>query len=166
MRQIAEASGFSMGTINHHFGSKRGLVIAAMDEAYHLGDWARLDEASPADRLRRLTDTYVLDGPRLRDWWGFWIEYVAHAGREPDFEQRHRERYERQLRFHCRLLREGIERGDFRPELEVERTAHTLLGLFNGIAVNQVAGGVSAQVARAVLDAQLDALRPSPPLGR
>jgi AcrR family transcriptional regulator len=160
MRQIADASGMSMGTINHHFGNKHGLVMAALEESYRLREWWwRLEEASVSDRLAKLAETYLIDTPRLETWWRFWMEYVAHAGRDPELQRHYRERYRRRFDWHCRLLREGVAAGEFRQDLDVERTVDELLALCDGIAVSQLAGGLSLEVSRAIIAERLGALR-------
>lgn len=159
MRQIAEAAGVSTGTINHHFKNKRGLVIAAMDFSYALRDREQYRRLSPLAQLRRLMDTWVLT-PTLRRWWKFWLEYVSHAGRDDELRIRHEERYARQRRFYTRLIREGIEEGELRSDLDPEDTADTWLALLTGMAVNQVVSGdtVTPERARRLLDTHLESL--------
>jgi AcrR family transcriptional regulator len=164
MRQLAEAAGLSTGTINHYFRNKRGLVIAAMDAVYALpADWDRYRDLPAPDQLRRMVDTFVLDAPRRRQWWKFWLEYMAHAGRDPELRARHEERYTRQRRFYARLVRAGIEAGHLRADLDPEQVADAFLGLANGLAVNQVVAGhvVTPERARALLHAYIDGLTPS-----
>lgn len=164
MRQLAEAVGLSTGTINHHFRNKRGLVIAAMDAVYALpADWDRYRDLPAPDQLRRMVDTFVLDSPRRRQWWQFWLEYMAHAGRDRELRARHEDRYTRQRRFYARIVRAGIEAGHLRADLDPEQVADAFLGLANGLAVNQVVAGtvVTPERARALLHAYIDGLTPS-----
>ncbi len=164
MRQLAEAAGLSTGTINHYFRNKRGLVIAAMDAVYALpADWDRYRDLPAPEQLRRMVDAFVLAPPRRRQWWKFWLEYMAHAGRDPELRARHEERYARQRRFYARIVRAGIESGHLRADLDPEHVADTFLGLANGLAVNQVVAGaaVTPERARALLHAYLASLAPS-----
>jgi len=164
MRQLAEAVGLSTGTINHYFRNKRGLVIAAMDAVYALpADWDRYRDLPAPDQLRRMVDTFVLDSPRRRQWWQFWLEYMAHAGRDPELRARHEDRYTRQRRFYARIVRAGIKAGHLRAGLDPEQVADAFLGLANGLAVNQVVAGtvVTPERARALLHAYIDGLTPS-----
>ena len=70
MRQVAHATGLSTGTINYHFGNKRGLVLAALASAGEAPEDAVPDGApiSPLTRLRQLLAGFVLDSPERRAW--------------------------------------------------------------------------------------------------
>jgi AcrR family transcriptional regulator len=163
MRQLAEAAGLSTGTINHYFRNKRGLVIAAMDAVYALpADWDRYRDLPAPDQLRRMVESFVLEPPRRRQWWKFWLEYMAHAGRDPELRARHEDRYARQRRFYGRIVRAGVAAGHLRAGLDPEDVADTFLGLANGLAVNQVVAGalVTPERARALLHAYIDGLVP------
>ncbi len=163
MRQLAQAAGLSTGTINHYFRNKRSLVIAAMDAVYALpADWDRYRDLPAPDQLRRMVDTFVLESPRRRQWWKFWLEYMAHAGRDPELRARHEDRYTRQRRFYARIVQAGMEAGHLRADLDPEQVADTFLGLANGLAINQVVAGavVTPERARALLCAYIDGLAP------
>jgi AcrR family transcriptional regulator len=159
MRQIADAAGVSTGTINHHFGNKRGLVIAAMDFTYALRDREQYRRLSPTAQLKRLMQSWVLT-PTIRRWAKFWLEYVSHAGRDDELRARHEERYVRQRRFYVRIFREGMASGEFRSDLDPEDVADTWLALLNGMAVNQIVSGdtVSPERARWLIEAFLATL--------
>ena len=52
MRQVAHATGLSTGTINYHFGNKRGLVLAALASAGEAPEGS-VPGGSPLARRRR-----------------------------------------------------------------------------------------------------------------
>ncbi|MDB5798797.1 MAG: transcriptional regulator, TetR family, partial [Paucimonas sp.] len=116
MRTVAQAVQMSTGTINHHFGNKRGMLIAALENAYELPlDWEDY-RGSPAAQLRRLVLGYVLRGPNDR-FWRFWINYLAMSTRDADMSSHQKVRYARQERFWAKLIRDAIEAGEFKPDI-------------------------------------------------
>ncbi|WP_161993180.1 TetR/AcrR family transcriptional regulator [Lacisediminimonas profundi] len=137
MRTVAQAVQMSTGTINHHFGNKRGLLIAALENAYELPwDWEEY-RGSPANQLRRLVLGYVLRGQRDR-FWRFWINYLAMSTRDDDMLSHQKVRYARQERFWAKLIRDAIDAGEFKADIDPHKTAEGLLILAHGFLMRQL----------------------------
>ena len=137
MRTVAQAVQMSTGTINHHFGNKRGLLIAALESAYELpGDWEEY-RGSPANQLRRLVLGYVLRGQRDR-FWRFWINYLAMSTRDDAMLSHQKVRYARQERFWAKLINDAIQSGEFNADIDPHKTAEALLDLSHGFLVRQL----------------------------
>jgi AcrR family transcriptional regulator len=150
MRQLAAAAGLSTGTINYHFKNKRALMIAALDAVYVLpANWEQHRDEPALQQLRILTRQFVLRSKWLKKWWRFWVEYMAHAGRDDELRARQEERYRRQRRFYSRVVARGVASGELRPAVDAEEVADTFLALANGLAVHQVAIGSSISPNRA-----------------
>jgi AcrR family transcriptional regulator len=137
MRQIAEAAGISTGTINYHFKNKHSLLIAALEAAYELPDDWQTYQGSPFSQLQRLAMGYVFRSPRDR-FWRFWINYIAHSSRDEEMRQHQNKRYERQLTFWARLLKDGVTAGEVDPDVEPTRAANELLLIAHGLVVRQI----------------------------
>lgn len=136
MRQVAEASGVSTGTINYHFKNKENLVISALETAYQLpDDWAEY-QGSPAAQLKRLALGYALKVSSSR-WWRFWINYVAASTRSEEMQAHQEVRFDKQLRFWTDLVAEGMKKGEFRKDLNAEDAARELLILVHGLLTVQ-----------------------------
>lgn len=136
MRQVAEASGVSTGTINYHFRNKENLVISALETAYQLpDDWAQY-QGSPAAQLKRLALGYALKVSSSR-WWRFWINYVATSTRSEEMQAHQEVRFDKQLLFWTSLVAEGIKKGEFKSDLDAEDTARELLILVHGLLTVQ-----------------------------
>jgi AcrR family transcriptional regulator len=136
MRQVAEASNVSTGTINYHFKNKQNLIIAALEAAYQLPeDWEQY-KGSPAAQLRRITLSYVLRATSDR-WWRFWINYLAYSTRDAEMQAHQAVRYERQRGFWANLISDGIRKGEFRPDLDPHATAQNLLIATHGLVTLQ-----------------------------
>ncbi len=136
MRQVAEASGVSTGTINYHFRNKENLIISALETAYQLpSDWAEY-QGSPAAQLKRLALSYTLRNNSNR-WWRFWINYLAASTRSEEMQAHQEVRFDKQLRFWTELVAEGMKKGEFRKDLDAEDAARELLILVHGLLTVQ-----------------------------
>jgi AcrR family transcriptional regulator len=132
MRQVAEASGVSTGTINYHFKNKENLVISALETAYQLpDDWAEY-QGSPAAQLKRLALGYALKVSSSR-WWRFWINYLAASTRSEEMQAHQETRFDKQLLFWTSLVAEGVKKGEFKKGLAPEEAARELLILVHGL---------------------------------
>ena len=137
MRQVAEATGLSTGTINYHFGNKRSLLMAAFESAYTLPDDWEQYRGSPSAQLRRLAHAYVCRWAKDR-FWRFWINYLAFSTRDEEMLAHQKNRFERQERFWKKLIVDGIESGEFRKDLDAGREATHLLSLAHGLLTRQL----------------------------
>lgn len=137
MRLIGEAAGMSTGTINYYFKNKRGVIIAALQAAYRLpDDWDQY-QGSPRAQLRRLAMGYAMKLPKDR-FWRFWIDYTAHSVRDEEMRLHQQRRYKVQEKFWCRLIRDGIKAGEFRPDINAEKAGRELLMSAHGALIRQL----------------------------
>ncbi len=156
MRQIAEASGVSTGTVNYHFRNKRGLVLAAIDSA---GVSPTVSATATAlGRIEALLSTFVLEDEERRAWWRFWVEATAQAARDPVLRARQQARLEAQRHEVEELVGLGIRAGELRPDLDPALLAEPLLALAHGLVLLQVTAPDSVTVRRAA-DALAGSLR-------
>jgi len=137
MRQVAEATGLSTGTINYHFGNKRSLLMAAFESAYTLPDDWEQYRGSPSAQLRRLAHAYVCRWAKDR-FWRFWINYLAFSTRDEEMLAHQKNRFERQERFWAKVIVDGIESGEFRKDLDAAQEAAYLLSLAHGLLTRQL----------------------------
>ena len=115
MRPVAHATGLSTGTINYHFGNKRGLVLAALASAGEAPEGS-VPGGSPLARLRRLLASFVHDSQERRAWWQFWVEVAAQSARDEELRRHERARQTAQRRHVdpggaqevCRIDRAGM----------------------------------------------------------
>ncbi|MFI6318351.1 TetR/AcrR family transcriptional regulator [Nonomuraea sp. NPDC050556] len=96
-RQIADAAGLNVATVNYHVGGKRELYLAVMERAHHTERTAleeataALAAASPADApaaLHRLLDRYVdlcVEHPEIPSLWMH--RWLSDAGDITSLEQ-------------------------------------------------------------------------------
>ena len=137
MRQVAEATGLSTGTINYHFGNKHSLLIAAFESAYALPvDWEEY-RGSPSAQLRRLVLGHVCRWAKDR-FWRFWINYLAFSTRDEQLLEHQKMRYARQQRFWTRLIEDGMAIGEFRKDINATLEAGRFLHLSHGLLIQQL----------------------------
>ncbi|MEI7925492.1 MAG: TetR/AcrR family transcriptional regulator [Chloroflexota bacterium] len=137
MRQVAHATGLSTGTINYHFGNKRGLVLAALASAGEAPEGS-VPGGSPLARLRRLLASFVLDSQERRAWWQFWVEVAAQSARDEELRRHERARQTAQRRHVEELIEEGIRREEIRADVDAATAAEPLLALATGLAILQL----------------------------
>ena len=157
MRQVAHATGLSTGTINYHFGNKRGLVLAALASAGEAPE----DSApggSPLSRLRRLLASFALDSQERRAWWQFWVEVAAQSARDEELRRHERARQTAQRRHVEELVEDGIRRGEIRADVDASTVAEPLIALATGLAILQLTAPDEVTVRRAS-DTLEDAMR-------
>ncbi|MEI6136984.1 MAG: TetR/AcrR family transcriptional regulator [Chloroflexota bacterium] len=157
MRQVAHATGLSTGTINYHFGNKRGLVLAALASAGEAPEGAVVG-GSPLTRLRRVLAGFVLDMPERRAWWQFWVEVAAQSARDEELRRHERARHATQRRHMEDLIEEGIRGDEIRADVNAAGAAESLLALATGLAIQQLTTPDDMTVHRAS-DALESALR-------
>jgi AcrR family transcriptional regulator len=126
-RQIAANAGVSEGTVFHYFGSKNDLMVAVLDGFYNevlnpkaaeildtvMGTRARL-LALATHHVRALAADNALMMRLLQVYAGVDLEFREQGGDSPL-----RELNRNYVGYLDRILREGMERGDLRGDLEL-----------------------------------------------
>ena len=160
MRMVADNAAVSTGTINYHFGNKRGLVIAALERVYRVPDNFGSVKGPATEKLRVLTQGFVLRTVRGRNWWRFWLDYTAHAARDAELRTHQVERFERQRAFFENVIATAVTGGEFSTNVRPAVAADTLINLAYGLALLQTMepSPQAARDARHVLDAYIDQL--------
>lgn len=169
-REIARMTESSTGTLSHHFGSKRQLLL----EAIAYGYW-RLPEAFAArpatQAMRYVLDRYELSTPKRRTWWKFWLAMTALAQSDPEIHDAMAREYRSVVDRWVNSLNRGREAGLFRADLDPVVEANRLAAFAHGVAIAQLTDPSQTATASATLhdalgrlctDAGLATLRGSP----
>ena len=133
VRDIADEVGLLKGSLYHHCSGKEELLYLVVKEPIartyrEIGDIAAAD-LSAAEKLRRAIAAHLEAFDRhyphlfvyLRERESVKQRFREMIGFSPkDYECRWRE-----------ILRQGIESGEFRPDLDVQVAAYGLLGMLN-----------------------------------
>jgi AcrR family transcriptional regulator len=108
LEEIAEEAGFSRGALYHHFESKEALFLALLDERLteRVNEIERVFEAGETskeatiEQARQAANDAVDVFGQNREWRALYLEFVAHADRNPEFR--------RQLAERMRACRDGL----------------------------------------------------------
>lgn len=139
---IADRAGIGKGTVYEYFASKEELLFAVfewIDSTISARVEAVLAEDTSARekliRLLRLGADVVTEQVEMQPvTLDFWAASRGHL-----FEDRHREVCAKSYRSYRSLIsdfiREGQQNGDFRPEVDADALAATILSTFDGLGV-------------------------------
>ena len=161
MRDIAQSSGISLGTITYHFKSVEQILGASLEAAstrYTDNLIAgTLKHDSARQQMRFLVDACLPETPESRRMWQLWLELWARAGRDAALAQVHATRHRRLRAVIEAVVERGIERGEFR-ETDSAAMARALLAMLDGAGLQAALGDpdVGLAEARAMLDTLLE----------
>lgn len=153
VRKVAERSGGTTGLVTYYYATKRELMRETLEAAHERVN-RRIEQLQGKEtrQLERLFE--VLVGQRDADTlpWSFWLDYWAHASREPELRDEHA-RHSTHLKATIRrLVESAISGGALRRDLPPAATATLLLSLLNGLGV-QVALAQTLEDQRQAIEA-------------
>ena len=133
VRDIAEEVGILKGSLYHHFESKEALLYLVVKEpiAQMYRTMAAISEADlpPTEKLRRAILAHLEAFDR------HYPHLFVYLREREELKRRFREmigfspkEYERCWQ---QILREGMEQGEFRSDLDIQVTSYGLLGMLN-----------------------------------
>jgi len=133
VRDIADEVGILKGSLYHHFESKEALLYLVVKEpiAQMFGAIAAIADAdlTPTEKLRRAISSHLEAFDR------HYPHLFVYLREREAVKQRFREligfspkEYERHWQ---QILREGVENGEFRADLDIQVTSYGLLGMLN-----------------------------------
>jgi len=133
VRDIADEVGILKGSLYHHFASKEELLYLVVKEPiaqmYRTITEIAAADATAAEKLRRAISAHLEAFDRhyphlfvyLRERESVKLRFREMIGFSP-------KEYERCWQ---QILREGIENGEFRPDLDIQVTSYGMLGMLN-----------------------------------
>jgi len=144
VREVAEAAGCTKPALYYHYQSKQGLFLAALRaQAEALGEPIERACCAEGSVRQRLTEAVrAVVGYARSDPHGLLLLYRASRHPEegqPDFDFASVQ--EAPLAMARTLLAEGLERGELRPELDLEDAVFALQGLVDQRCCSFISGG-------------------------
>ena len=144
IKDVAVAAGCSTGQVQYYFDSRDSLLLAAIrmhsDQVVERIAHAYSDHDTPQQSLQRLVEAYLYTDSLLFRG-ALWLELTAASFREEKFRDSARHVYESWLRVVTRVIRRGVEEGDFMPEMSVEEASEAVLALVDGFEVALLSSG-------------------------
>jgi AcrR family transcriptional regulator len=133
VRDIADEVGIRKGSLYHHFASKEELLYLVVKEPiaqmYRTISEIAAADATAAEKLRRAISAHLEAFDR------HYPHLFVYLRERESVKRRFREmigfspkEYERCWQ---QILREGIENGEFRPDLDIQVTSYGMLGMLN-----------------------------------
>jgi AcrR family transcriptional regulator len=154
IEDVAREAGVSAPLLYYHFGSRAGLVKAALEHA---------SEQAPSTALRRPSDqdgydavasaleAELGDEPTVRDNAVVWGEATASAIFERDLRPDVKHVTAAWCATVAEAIREGVDDGSIRPDVVPEEAAEMLITLVDGLCQRWLAGTISRDRARELL---------------
>ena len=137
--EIVREAGYSKGAFYVHFDSKEDLFWAMLDERIDgVQDTLRnaIDiELSVAENQRRILQAIFAVDQDDPTWPALFMEFAAHAARNPKVREKLGEMYRRWHSFTVETLIGAKEAGKVRADLDVDFTASVMIALIEGTLI-------------------------------
>ncbi|MCK2213853.1 TetR/AcrR family transcriptional regulator [Actinomadura sp. ATCC 31491] len=137
-RQIAEAAGLNIATVNYHVGGKRELYLTVMERAHQAERaaleqaLARLADAEPVPAIHRLVDDYLdfcVDNPEIPALWMH--RWLSDAG---DITELERQYVKPLIAAVGAALRPARAAGVIDPDVDLDYTIWSAIWSIHGFA--------------------------------
>ena len=159
LKAIGERAGISHGSIPFHFGSKEGLLLAVVEVGFRRFSDAVIQPLRGHQRdfgmrdLEALLDAQIRFSEEQPEIGRVFQVLMAEAiGPSPELRPHYRAFHTRIHQLGCDWVREGVARGAFRDDLDVEATVDAVLGYLTGVRLHDLLAGVDrARIHRQML---------------
>jgi AcrR family transcriptional regulator len=135
LRDVARASGVSVGSLQYYFDSRDQLIREAFDQhAREVVDLVKLAgdvSAAPGDRLAAVLEASIMRRD-LRRSAALWMEFVAAGLHDDQLRTLLAGTYEAWRDLLAEVVRAGTRAGEFRPSLPPETVVACLVALIDG----------------------------------
>ena len=137
--RIATVAGVSPPLVHYHFATREALLREALEHSFQLlGDVrttpAEAEGWTSAQQLGWMIDQSLpFPGMGTREW-GLWLELWSRAARRPELRDVAARLYARYDAWIAAVVREGMERGQFRPR-DVDAVTRRLIAAIDGLGL-------------------------------
>jgi len=127
--EIAREAGISEPILYRHFGSKRDLYLACLDEAWQTfrEEAAKAIAEDPVGCLGAISDRYMAKGARFRVV-DLWIQALTEATEDPVIAKALRRQIRDMHDFIADVIRDGQQRGVVHADRDAEAEAWIFVG--------------------------------------
>ena len=151
--RIATVAGVSPPLVHYHFATREALLAEALEHSFELlGDIrttaADADGWTAAEKLGWMIDQSLpFPGMGNREW-GLWLELWSRAARRPELREVAARLYARYDAWIAGVVREGIERGEFRTR-DADAVTRRLIAAIDGLGLRVAVDDPAMPLARA-----------------
>lgn len=141
---VSEATGFSVGMIQHYFRSRERLLLATVEfrTSASVSEWQGLYDTG-TNALERLHDllTFAVEGEAtFEEAWGFWVEVYSAAHRDANIRVHVANALLAWRGMFVQTLKEAESEGLIDPFHDAESLATLLLAVIDGLAMQTLSG--------------------------
>jgi TetR/AcrR family transcriptional repressor of bet genes len=143
LRDIARASGLSIGALQHHFDSRDELVAEAFrrfntDSIRTYQESARTGD--PRARLAALVELCVVtrDSLTFREKWSIWLEFWSASNRDPDLLEQCADIYSSWREPFHRAIQDGAAQGIFHPRSPIDDIVDRVIATIDGLSIRSL----------------------------
>lgn len=134
-RMISGEAGVNMAMLNYYFGSKEGLFLAIFERRISmfrdlLRNIGSDGDLSPWGKIEKYIDTYVEKIFNNTCFQRMLYQEIS-MSRKGDLSDKINEILTHNSSEFNKLIREGVDTGDFKPETDVEMITATIFGIKN-----------------------------------
>ncbi|MBM3291940.1 TetR/AcrR family transcriptional regulator [Candidatus Bathyarchaeota archaeon] len=146
MDDIVKESNMSKGAIYGHFNSKDELILTLYEKKIQ-SNLSQINIALPKgssskQKLHMFIDTAIETCKRPKEFQRMNIEFFIEASRKEKLIRKLNDRYSITKQVIENLIKEGIERGEFRDGFDPDRLAALLFALGDGLSLHWATMGV------------------------
>jgi AcrR family transcriptional regulator len=141
IQDIATEAGIGKGTVYQYFKSKDDLFFAVFEWLFNeLAGAAEVRVltlgGSASARLEALSDSLTNAVVELQDYFPLFMEFWAASGASPNrdrFKQFFQQSYDEFRGLVVNIINDGVERGEYRTDLDPKSIAAVLVGSWDGL---------------------------------
>ena len=157
--RVAQRAGASTSLVHHYFSTREELLEQALVHSFEqagderFGEDAATGSGTAVQGLAAaIRESLPYPGGQQREW-VLWVELWLRAVRDPDLRPVAARMYERYRAWMTEVIVAGVESGEFRADVDVERTADMAVALLDGTGVRALFDdpGMNVETARAAV---------------
>jgi AcrR family transcriptional regulator len=157
--RVAQRAGASTSLVHPYFSTREELLEQALVHSFEqagderIGEDASTGSGTAVQGLAAaIRESLPYPGGQQREW-VLWVELWLRAVRDPDLRPVAARMYERYRAWMTEVIVAGVESGEFRADVDVERTADMAVALLDGTGVRALFDdpGMNVETARAAV---------------
>jgi AcrR family transcriptional regulator len=150
--RVAQRAGASTSLVHHYFSTREELLEQALVHSFEqagderFGEDASTGSGTAVEGLAAaIRESLPYPGGQQREW-VLWVELWLRAVRDPDLRPVAARMYERYCAWMSDVVAAGVESGEFRADVDVERVVSLAIALLDGAGIRALLGDPSMEL--------------------